>query len=304
MKWPLITGPTASGKTGLSLELAESLHAPILACDAMQVYQGMNIGTAKPTLAEQNRVLHGMIDVVPIDQRFTVGQWYQGAERFLAPYLEARSSVVACGGTPQYVTALIEGHIPGVMPESLALRAEIERHASATPEGWIELHEALRQFDPLKYKKLHPNDHRRVVRAHEVFRLSGRSQSDWEEGETVETRYPFVAFAIEWPRDALYERINHRVDQMMDEGLLEEVRALKLHEINAHVTAKQAIGYKEIFAYLAGEASLKDAVELIKQNTRRYAKRQLTWFRAKPWIHWLKLSDKDNWMEYILEKCR
>lgn len=284
---PIITGPTASGKTGLSLQLASALDGAVVSCDSMQIYRGLDIGTAKATPAEQALVPHYLIDIRDVRERFSVQDFLTEAEAVLQ-HLDAEGRwPILVGGTPQYITSLVEGI--RFMPDGNdpALRARLQKRCEQ--EGSAPLLEELARLDPERAAKLHPNDHRRIVRALEIALSGSMTQSEWDRPQTREKpQHRYRVIALDWPREALYARINARVEQMFADGLLDEARYLKSLNLPSDCTSIQAIGYKELFAYLDGEISLDEAKEHLKRQSRRYAKRQLTWFRAKDWIEWIK----------------
>lgn len=300
---PVITGPTASGKTSLSLELAKALNGAIISCDSMQIYKGLDIGTAKATPEERLAAPHYLIDIREPGERFSVQDFTDEAEALLEKLeTEGRWPVLA-GGTPQYITSLIEGIRFAPQSKDPALREALQ--ARCEKEGGEALLRELSALDPQKASKLHPNDHRRIVRALEIALTSGIRQSDWDLPETRKAvRYRYEVIALDWPRETLYERINQRCDQMLQEGLLDEAARLKAMNLPPDATALQAIGYKELFAYLDGAMSLEEAMELLKRQSRRYAKRQLTWFRAKPWVTWVKPENLQEFLPAFIERLK
>ncbi len=279
-----VVGPTASGKTVLSLTLAQRIGGEILCMDSMQVYRRMNIGTAKPTPAEQAAIPHHLLDLVEPDEAFTVSD-YEAAAR---PMLDALPVPLLVGGTGLYLEALSTRSSFGTVAGDEALRQQL--HRVAEREGVNALHARLAACDPVSAARIHPNDVRRVVRALEVYTLTGRPFSQLTVRQT-DDRYRFCLIGIDLPREALYRRINARVEQMMAQGLLKEVRALRDSGVPEDAQAMQGLGYKELYAYLDGEMSLDAAVSLIQMRTRHYAKRQLTWFRRDDRIHWLSFTD-------------
>lgn len=275
-----VVGPTASGKTALSLPLAQYLHAEILCMDSMQIYRYMNIGTAKPTEEEQKAVPHHLIDLCNPEDNFTVTDYANAA----VPLLNALDMPMLVGGTGLYLQALSTSASFGTVKSDETLRSEL--HSIAESKGVLFLHEELRKVDPVSAEKFHPNDVRRVVRALEVFRLTGKPISAQQDAED-HSPYRFTLFGITLPRDVLYTRINERVDSMIRNGLVDEVRFLQQRGIPADATCMQGLGYKELYEYLNGALSLTEAADLIKLRTRHFAKRQLTWFKRDQRIHWL-----------------
>ena len=275
----ILTGPTGSGKSHLALELAPRLGAEIVALDSMTLYRGMDIGTAKPTSAERALVPHHLLDVLDPWESASVAWWLDQASRVVRE-VEARGKVALfVGGTPLYLKALLHGLFDGP-PANEALRADLEEQARQA--GNQALHDRLAAVDPATARRLHPNDVRRVVRAVEVFELTGRPISAWQtqwEVASPAPRPPDTCLCLELPRDELYRRIDARVGSMVQQGLIDEVRALRQLARPPSREAAQALGYKELFAYLDGLGGLDEAVEQIRARSRNFAKRQLTWFR-------------------------
>lgn len=279
----ILTGPTASGKTALSLELAEKLNAEIVAMDSMTLYRKMDIGTAKPTAQEQSLVPHHLLDLLDPWESANVA-WWLGRAREVALEIQARGKqVLFVGGTPFYLKALLHG-LFNAPPVDAELRSRLEKEAAEI--GPTEFHLKLRQVDPLSAERLHPNDVRRVVRALEVFiqtgvPLSQVQQQGWfEKSVSTSGTNPFPrCLALDWPREELYDRINQRVELQFQAGWIDEVRAL--HELPHTMSkeASQALGYREIASHLKGEMNLTQTIELIQMRTRQFAKRQMTWFR-------------------------
>ncbi len=293
----VIIGPTAVGKTELSLQIAESLGAEIISADSMQVYRGMDIGTAKATPQEQARVQHHLIDVVNPDQAFNVADYVALAETSLAELKRQLIVPVLTGGTGLYIDALLEGFL---FPDSAAdptLRAELEAQAKSNP---ARLFSELRKVDPLSAAKIHPNDLRRIIRALEVYQRTGEPISRLQRKAAQQQRpYNPTYIGLTRERQELYARINRRVELMIENGLIQEVKRL-LEVYPEQPTALQALGYKEIAHYLRGDLTLAEAIELLQRDTRRYAKRQLSWFRRNKKIHWLNRSQLSD--EEVLEK--
>ena len=277
-----ITGPTASGKTALSLSVAEALGCEILSCDSMQIYKGMDIGTAKATAAEQARVPHHLIDLADPREPFSA-QDYADAAISCAEDIVSRGHIpLFVGGTGLYISTLTRASMTEVPKASDEYRDAILLTVRSE-EDKLALHERLRQVDPISAQAIHPNNLRRLIRALEIFDRTGKPKSYFDElSRTAEPPMSIKTVAIDvHNRDLLYERIDRRVDIMMNEGLEAEVRALyEGGMLLPDTTAAQAIGYKELIGYLKGEKSLVSSVDEIKQASRNYAKRQLTWWRA------------------------
>ena len=286
-----LVGPTGVGKTRTAIALCRALDAEIVSMDSMQIYRGMDIGTAKPTSSERAQAVHHMIDVADPKEIFTVSMYRDMASGVIDGILARGKLPLLVGGTGLYLNALSYEMALGEDGANRALREELNAIA-ATPGGPQRLHERLAGFDPQSAARLHPNDVRRVVRAIEVFETTGRPLSSMGADERREGPYHMLVYGLSLPRELMYARINARVDQMMADGLADEVRALLAQGVEPRQEggAMQAIGYKEIVAALRGETDLHTAVSLIKQGSRRYAKRQWTWFRHDPRVQWFDCS--------------
>jgi tRNA dimethylallyltransferase len=284
----IIVGPTAVGKTGLSIALAEDIGAEIVSADSMQVYRGMDIGTAKPAKEERARVPHHMIDVADPKEPFSAGEYMRMATGVIAGIRARGRTPLVVGGTGLYVRALVEGIFEG--PDAdMALREgllAIERE-----RGNGALHGMLARSDPDAAARIEPGDLRRVVRALEITMKSGRTVTELHRQHRASGRKTDAKVAgLTMARGALYARIERRVDEMMADGLLEEVARLRELGCTREMVSMQAIGYKQLMAHLDGEYALDEAVRLIKRDTRRYAKRQFTWFNRVPGIRWVELG--------------
>jgi tRNA dimethylallyltransferase len=283
-----LAGPTGAGKSAIALEVAQQLDGEIVSVDSMQVYRGMNIGTAKPSAAEQRLVPHHLIDVVELDQSFDVAQFVRLAQEALVTIRSRGRTPIFCGGTGLYFQAFLQG-LGDSPPADPELRACLE--AQPLPDLLRELEVA----DPVCYRAIDRLNRRRVVRALEVIRLSERPFSGqlaaWARGNRASS-YPashpeVVFFAIERARDDLRQRIDLRVDRMFASGLVAEVRQLLVHGLAENKTALQALGYRQVVEHLRGERCLETTIALVKQKTRQYAKRQMTWFRQQPAVEWI-----------------
>ncbi len=290
----VITGPTATGKTRLSVELAKALGGEIVSADSMQVYRGMDIGTAKVTQDEMQGVAHHMIDVAEPSEDYSVSRYVAEADAAVRDILARGRLPIIAGGTNLYIDSLIAGTGFAERAEDAALRESLNaRYDELGGEAMLEY---LRGFDPERASRLHPADKRRIVRAVEVYTLTGQTitQHD-EETKKRPKRYDAIKLALSFAdRAALYGRINERVDKMVSDGLFDEVRSLLEGGLTPDCTAMQAIGYKEPAAYLRGEMSRDEAVELIKLSSRRYAKRQLTWLRRDDGVWWYLWPEKPD----------
>ena len=285
----VILGPTGVGKTAISLALAGRLHAEIVSADSMQIYRGMNIGTAKATAAERARIPHHCIDLLEVTERYSAAQYQSDARAAIVQIQQKEKLPILVGGTGLYLRAALEPYDFSEAKLDLSLRQTLQERA--TREGNLSLLTELAQIDAKTAAKLHVNDAKRIIRALEVYYTTGKPISLAEqETEAAEPLYQVVYLGLTRPREQLYARIEQRVDEMFTQGLSEEVRQLMRQGLTEQVPAGQALGYKEFFPYFRGEISLDDVAALLKQNTRRYAKRQMTWFRANPQIHWFDLS--------------
>ncbi len=277
----VILGPTASGKSGLALALAQRVGAEVLSVDSMQIYRGMNVGTAKPSAADRALVPHHLIDVANPDESFTVARAVEMADAVIASAKHRKVPVVATGGTPLYFKALFAGIFDGPGADD-ALRLRLQAYDNEN------LHARLSEVDPNAAARIHLNDTRRLVRALEVYELTGKPISSFQtEWLTEQPRHPAVWIGLSWDRDTLNGRINARTKAMFTEGWVEETRSLLQRYGKFSKTASMATGYAEITRHLAGEISLNDAMELIKIATRQLARRQMKWFRRFPAVHWL-----------------
>ncbi|MFS0688018.1 tRNA (adenosine(37)-N6)-dimethylallyltransferase MiaA [Sporosarcina sp. 179-K 8C2 HS] len=294
-----IVGPTASGKTALSIELAKRLDGEIINGDAMQVYKGLNIGTAKITEQEKEGIPHHLFDIKEPNESFSVAE-YQSTVRNCIEEIQSRGKQpIIVGGTGLYIQSVLFDFRFTEEAGDEKVRAELEKELES--EGGAErLYNRLQKLDPESAEKIHPNNHRRLIRALEIIEVTGKTKNEHEQGAGDAPLYDHLIVGLKLDREVLYERIDVRVDQMMEEGLLEEARGLWEKGVR-NVQSVQAIGYKELYQYFEGAISLDEAVELIKKNTRHYAKRQLTYFRNKVKISWFDvIVDKGNIVDGIL----
>jgi len=303
-----LVGPTGSGKTKTAIALSRLLNAEIVSMDSMQIYRGMDIGTAKPTKDELLAVPHHMIDVVEPDCLFTVSMYKEMAKKAIDDILSRGKMPILVGGTGLYLNALSYEMTLGDNGADDALRKELHRIAQE-PDGPAKLHQRLNIVDPASAKKLHPHDIRRVIRALEIYETSGRAKGDRIDEQRKEGPYHVLVYGLSMPRELMYERINERVDQMIVEGLIDEVKALLDRGIEPRQEggAMQAIGYKEIVSALRNEMSMENAIALIKQGSRRYAKRQWTWFRRDPrtkWFDWTEYDGKEALYTALVAQIR
>lgn len=287
-KPPLIVlaGPTASGKTGLSIKLAHELHGEIIAMDSMQVYRGMDIGTAKPTLAEREGIAHHMLDVADPRDAFSVADYVEQAKVCIDNIHQRGKLPILAGGTGLYLKALTTAMTLGETQGDGAIRSGLMALAEQE-NGKAILHGMLKEADPVTAGRLHPNDVRRVVRALEVMKLTGKPISAQQPGLQAECPFSLCILGLNWDQGALYRRIEKRVDNMMVAGLLGEVEGLLTSGVSPASQSMQGLGYKELVPVLTQGRPLSEAVEAIKLGTRHYAKRQMTWFRRTEDIRWL-----------------
>jgi tRNA dimethylallyltransferase len=289
-----IVGPTASGKTTLSIFLAEKLHGEIISADSRQIYKFLNIGTAKPTPEDLHRVPHHFIDILDPNQEFNAAEYGQQARKKIEELLKQGIQPIIAGGSGLYIRAIIDGFFRGPGKDS-EIREELEKEVQRF--GAEMLFEKLKQADPVSAAKMDASKVRRVVRALEVYYTAGKPISDLHSAQETKAPFEVLQYALEWERKPLYDRINHRVDEMMEKGLVEEVRELRTQGYLSGMNALNTVGYKETFDFIEGKLTKEEMVRLIKQNSRRFAKRQLTWFRADKRIRWISVNERTNWNE-------
>ncbi|ADH99333.1 tRNA (adenosine(37)-N6)-dimethylallyltransferase MiaA [Salisediminibacterium selenitireducens] len=283
-----IVGPTAVGKTELSLDLAERFQGEIVSGDSMQVYRHMDIGTAKVSVQERARVPHHLIDLFDPDSSFSVRDFQIRAKTAIEDIHYRGNQPLLVGGTGLYVNSVLYDYQFTEAPEDAAYRKSLE--ALAREKGNKTVHDKLMAISPDQAAAIHPNNLRRVIRQLEVYRLTGTFSGGETEAQEKQSPYTPVIFGLSMERGKLYERINQRVDQMIDEGLIEEVASL-LEMGYGETSAMKAIGYKEIIPYIHGDVTKNEAIETLKKNSRRFAKRQFTWFRNKTDVSWFDLSE-------------
>lgn len=286
----VIAGPTASGKTALAAELSREINGEVVSADSMQIYKNMDIGTAKPSEIEKMGIAHHMLDIVMPDANFSVAQYKEAAEKIMKEIVQRGNIPVIAGGTGQYINALVDNidfSGPGISGD---IRYELyelhQRH------GNPYMHKYLQEIDPDAASKIHENDTKRIIRAIEVYRQTGKTITWYAlESRNKPASFRYLVFGLKLDRAYLYQRINERVDQMFEKGLLYEVTKLKKLGYSVYAAMKQALGYKEVLWYLDGLLSQTEMHELLKRNTRRYAKRQYTWFNRTSSIQWLEKSE-------------
>ena len=309
-KKPLIilAGPTAVGKTALSIRLAKETGAEIISADSMQVYRGMDIGSAKITKEEMAGVPHYLVDVLEPEEDFNVVRFQNMAKDAAAEIWSKGKIPLVVGGTGFYIQALLYDIDFTENDGDESYRRELEKKAS-DEQGALELYEMLRNTDPKSAQEIHPRTIKRIIRALEFYRQTGKKISEHNEIQRQkESPYNYAYFVLNDERSRLYERIDRRVDLMMEQGLLEEVRALRERGVRKDSTAMQGLGYKELYAYLDGEYPLDEAVRIIKRDTRHFAKRQITWFKREKNVVWADRSvigqDDEKLADYMLDCLR
>jgi len=288
----VIAGPTASGKTDLAIKLAHEINGEIISADSMQIYRGMDIGTAKPTMEERQGIPHYLIDIVDPDEEYSVAHFQRDAKNCIKEILNRGKVPIVAGGTGLYINSLVYNINFSETTADWEYRKQLEE--IARDKGPEELHRFLQKVDPVSAEKIHPNNIKRVIRALEVFKTTGKPISQHQlESRTEKPEYEFKIFGLEMDRKILYERINKRVDKMMEMGLYEEVESL-LEKYSPDLVSLQGIGYKEIISAIKGEYSLEEAVEKIKLNTRHLAKRQITWFKKTENLRWIDTGNTET----------
>jgi tRNA dimethylallyltransferase len=296
-----IVGPTAVGKTAVSLYLAKLIDAEIISADSMQVYKGMDIGTAKPSLGERETIPHHLIDIIEPEKPFSVAEYQKLARSKIREIQKRGRFPLLVGGSGLYIRAVIDkldfpsGNI------SSEIRQKLEERAAKV--GSKKLFQELIKIDPEAAQFIHPNNLRRIIRALEVYYLTGRQFSyfhkQWKVKKSI---YNLKMFGLAMERSKLYANINSRVNKQIEQGLLEEVKRLVKKGYKHFLTSRQALGYKELVEHLEGKASLEEAINLVKRRTRKYARRQLIWFRADPRIHWIDVTNLS--VEEVVQKVK
>ena len=281
----VIVGPTASGKTAVSIELAKKINGEIISADSMQIYKYMDIGTAKPTLDEMQGIKHYMLDVVMPDETFNVAKYKSMAESAIEEILRKGKVPIIVGGTGLYINTLVDGIEFADVPGDEEYRNELIEKGYR--EGAMSIYKELEKVDSESAKKIDPNNIRRVARALEIYKVTGKTKTQLDIESRKEVKYDYRLFGMEWDRETLYNRIDLRVDKMIEAGLIDEVRNVT-EKFKISNTAVQGLGYKEVIEYLNGNISYEEMIEKLKLETRHYAKRQLTWFRRDKRIKWIK----------------
>lgn len=293
----VICGPTASGKTSLSIELAKKINGEIVSADSMQIYKDMDVGTAKTTPEEMQGIKHYLQDFVEPDKRYSVADYKVDAEKAIEEILSKGKTPIVVGGTGLYVDSLIYGIEYQEIRFDEKYRKELED--IALKDGLETLYKKAQEIDPEAMKKISCNDKKRIMRVLEIYKATGKTKTEQEiESRKKEVKYDYKVFAIDWEREKLYKRINKRVDIMIENGLIEEVENL-LKKYKEFPTAMQGLGYKEVVEYLNGYLTKEEMIDKIKQETRRYAKRQITWFRKNKQTIWIGPQDLQKILDEI-----
>ena len=293
----VICGPTASGKTALSIELAKKINGEIISSDSMQIYKDMDIGTAKPSKEEMQGIKHYLLDFVEPSQRYSVAEFKKDAENAIEEILAKGKTPIVVGGTGLYVDSLIYGIEYQDIQLDEKYRQELEDRV--IKEGLDKLYKEAQKIDSQAMEKINPNDKKRILRVLEIYKATGKNKTEQEnESRKNGVKYNYKVFAINLDREVLYERINKRVDIMIEQGLIQEVEKL-LKKYEEFPTAMQGLGYKEVVEYLQGITSKEEMIDKLKMETRRYAKRQITWFKKNKQTIWIEPKDLDRILDEV-----
>lgn len=294
-----LVGPTASGKSRIGIYLAKKLKGSLISADSMQVYKEMNIGTAKPPPKERKSVPHYLVDMISPARSYSVYEWRKEALEAIQEIIGKNRLPIVVGGSGLYIQALTQG-LAKQSPADPKVRKKFS--GLAGKKGLPYLYELLKKKDPASAKKIHPNDKKRIIRALEIYELTGKTKSEWaKKTESLsDLGYSFRIIGIQYPREVLYQRIESRIDEMLKQGLVKEVRQLSKKRLSK--TSSQSLSYREILASLKGKIPMIEAVDLLKKNTRNFAKRQITWFRHEKRIRWIDVQGKS--LEKIYQNIR
>ena len=292
----VVVGPTASGKTSLAIELAKRLNGEIISADSMQIYKDMSIGTAKPTIEEMQGIPHYLLDFVEPNEDFNVAKYKEMAEEKIEEILSKGKLPIIVGGTGLYIDTLLKGIEFSEVPRDEDYCKELEKKVEQEGVNWLE--NELRKIDPDSANKIEKNNIRRMIRALEIYKVTGKTKTQLDLESIKGPKYEYYVFGILWNREELYQRINYRVDVMLELGLIKEVEKI-MQTKGFSKTALQGLGYKEVVNYLDGKITYEEMVEKIKMETRRYAKRQMTWFKRNDKIIWLDGKNKELYKEAI-----
>ncbi|MBC8059927.1 MAG: tRNA (adenosine(37)-N6)-dimethylallyltransferase MiaA [Clostridiaceae bacterium] len=299
----ILSGPTGVGKTEVSIELAKKLNGEIISADSMQIYKYMDIGSGKISIEEMQGITHHMIDILDPEDSFTVADFKSRATGIIEDIISRGKLPMLVGGTGLYIDSLIRNYSFTEAHKDDSYREELE--VLAQKEGNQYVHQLLRDKDPISFENIHYNNLKRVIRALEVFKLTGKPFSNYKVEASYDLAYDVDYFVLTMNRETLYTRINKRVDTMMEKGLLQEVKFLKERGLTSEIQSMKGIGYKEILDFLHGDTTLEAAVDSIKQGSRNYAKRQLTWFRRNELVQWIdkdEFRDQDKILELIMKR--
>ena len=297
----VICGPTASGKTSLSIELAKKINGEIVSCDSMQIYKDMNIGSAKPTKEEMQGIKHYLVDCVVPDRRYSVSDYKKDAINAIEEIISKRKTPIIVGGTGLYLNSLIYNIEYGEIENDLEYRNKLEKYAEEN--GMELLYKEAEKIDHDATKKISNNDKKRILRVLEIYHATGKTKTEVERNSRKDVPYDYKIFGITMDREKLYERINKRVDIMIEAGLIDEVKNI-ISKYQDMPTAMQGLGYKEVKEYLDGHLAKEEMIDKIKMETRRYAKRQLTWFKRIDNIIWIDgLKNTEDNIKIIMEEC-
>lgn len=284
-----IAGPTAVGKTKYAIEIAKTFDGEIISADSMQIYKYMDIGSAKPTKEELAQAKHYLVDEIDPRQDFSVAEYQTLAKRYINKVFESGMTPVVSGGTGLYINSLVYDMDFSIMPKQADFRETLEKEAELY--GAEHVHDKLKALDMAAAERIHPNNLKKVIRAIEVFETTGEGIREFKESFINTKDYDCVLIGLTRNREELYSRIDQRVDQLLEAGLVEEIKSLLEKGLSENNISMKGIGYKEMISYLHGEYDLNEAIRLVKRNTRHYAKRQLTWLKRYPDMHWFNLSD-------------
>ena len=287
----VIVGPTCSGKTYLSIQLAKIINGQIISADSRQIYKKLNIGTAKPTPSELKKVKHYFINILEPDEDYNANDFSDEAERVIDNINKKNKIAIVAGGSGLYVKALIDGIVESANKDDELRKKLLKQRENFGNES---LYNELKEIDPVSADKMLPQNWKRVMRALEVYYLTGKPIWQHHLDQEKKSKYEYQQVGLLWDRNTLYKNIDNRVDKMIRNRLVNEVKSLLAQGYNKNLNSLNTVGYKEIISYLEGEISLERAIELIKRNTRRYAKRQITWFKADKRIKWYNVSGRQD----------
>lgn len=286
-KLVVIVGPTAVGKTKLSIDIAKQFNGEIISGDSMQVYKGMDIGTAKVKEDERKQIQHYMIDIKEPHEPFTTAEFQKMVRNYIDLINDKKKLPIIVGGSGLYIQSVLYDYNFSMGKRDETITKELEKRIEK--DGIMSVYKELQTVDPVQANKIHPNNHRRVIRALEIYLSTGKTMTQLQEKQSKSTRYDAIVIGLQMERSLLYERINHRVDEMIEEGLVNEVKSLYERGLE-NTQSMRGIGYKELIPYIKNEKPLEQCVEELKRNSRRYAKRQYTWFKNKMDVHWYTIE--------------